>query len=192
MGDKFMRKQDIRKIIKMKRKGLNKDIKEKLDIRIMDNFLNSEYIDKSNVVFIYVSMENEINTISMISKLLNMGKRVAVPKVIPDKKEMVALEIKSLSELNESGAFGILEPDMTKEDIGHKVDLIIVPGLAFDKRGYRIGYGGGFYDKFLEKYNDITTVCLCYNFQIIDNIPYEDFDEKVDVIITEDEMIKIS
>lgn len=192
MGDKFMRKQDIRKIIKRKREDLNRDIKEKLDVKIMDNFFNSEYISKSDVIFIYVSMESEINTINMINKLLDMGKRVAVPKVISDKKEMVALEIKSLSELNESGAFGILEPDMSKKNIGDEVDLVIVPGLAFDKRGYRVGYGGGFYDKFLEKYNTIRRVCLCYNFQIIDNIPYEDFDEKVDVIITEDELIKIS
>ena len=192
MGDKSMRKQDIRKIIKRKREELNKDIKKELDSRIMNNFFDSTYINESNVIFIYVNMESEINTIDIIIKLLDMGKRVAVPKVLPGNKEMVALEIKSLLDLNESGAFGILEPDMSKKDVGNEVDLIILPGLAFDKRGYRIGYGGGFYDRFLERYNSIKRVSLCYNFQIIDNIPEEDFDEAIDTIITEDKIIVIN
>ena len=187
-----MRKQDIRKIIKRKREELNKDIKKELDSRIMNNFFDSTYINESNVIFIYVNMESEINTIDIIIKLLDMGKRVAVPKVLPGNKEMVALEIKSLLDLNESGAFGILEPDMSKKDVGNEVDLIILPGLAFDKRGYRIGYGGGFYDRFLERYNSIKRVSLCYNFQIIDNIPEEDFDEAIDTIITEDKIIVIN
>ncbi|MDO4534690.1 MAG: 5-formyltetrahydrofolate cyclo-ligase [Clostridium perfringens] len=187
-----MRKQDIRKIIRRKREELNKEIKKELDLRIMNNFFQSGYIDKSNVIFIYVNMDSEINTVDIITKLLEMGKRVAVPKVIPGSKEMVALEIKSLSDLNESGAFGILEPDITKKNVGDEVDLIILPGLAFDKRGYRIGYGGGFYDRFLEKYNKVKRLSLCYNFQIIENIPEEDFDEAIDTIITEDKIVKIN
>ncbi len=191
MGDKSMRKQDIRKIIKRKREEIDKQIKKELDLRIMNNFFNSDYINKSNVIFIYVNMESEINTVDIITRLLNMGKRVAVPKVLPGNKEMVALEIKSLSDLNESGAFGILEPDITKKDVGDEVDLIILPGLAFDKRGYRIGYGGGFYDRFLQRYNNVKRVSLCYNFQIIENIPEEDFDEAIDIIITEDKIIRV-
>lgn len=186
-----MRKQDIRKIIKRKREEIDKQIKKELDLRIMNNFFNSDYINKSNVIFIYVNMESEINTVDIITRLLNMGKRVAVPKVLPGNKEMVALEIKSLSDLNESGAFGILEPDITKKDVGDEVDLIILPGLAFDKRGYRIGYGGGFYDRFLQRYNNVKRVSLCYNFQIIENIPEEDFDEAIDIIITEDKIIRV-
>lgn len=191
MGDKSMRKQDIRKIIKRKREEIDKQIKKELDLRIMNNFFNSDYINKSNVIFIYVNMESEINTVDIITRLLNMGKRIAVPKVLPGNKEMVALEIKSLSDLNESGAFGILEPDITKKDVGDEVDLIILPGLAFDKRGYRIGYGGGFYDRFLQRYNNVKRVSLCYNFQIIENIPEEDFDEAIDIIITEDKIIRV-
>ncbi len=192
MGDEFMRKQDIRRIIKRKREELNKDIKKTLDTKIMNNFFNSEYINSNNVIFIYVNMESEINTISIINRLLDMGKRVAVPKVLPGNKEMKALEIKSLSDLNESGAFGILEPDISKKDIGDEVDLIVIPGLAFDKRGYRIGYGGGFYDRFLKIHNKIKRISLCYNFQIIKNVPFEEFDETVDTIITEDKIIRIN
>ena len=187
-----MRKQDIRKIIKRKRQELNKDIKQELDKRVIDNFFNSEYIKDSNIIFIYVGMDSEINTINIINKLLDMGKRVAVPKVLSQNKEMVSLEIKSILDLNESGSFGILEPDISKKDVGNEIDLIIVPGLAFDKRGYRIGYGGGFYDKFLEKHNKIKRISLCYNFQIIENVRNEEFDKRVDTIITEDEIIKIN
>ena len=107
-----MRKQDIRKIIKRKRQELNKDIKQELDKRVIDNFFNSEYIKDSNIIFIYVGMDSEINTINIINKLLDMGKRVAVPKVLSQNKEMVSLEIKSILDLNESGSFGILEPDI--------------------------------------------------------------------------------
>lgn len=192
MGDRAMRKQDIRKIIKRKREELDRDIKKELDLRIMNNFFNSNYVNNSNVIFIYVNMESEINTVDIINKLLDMGKRVAVPKVLSKNKEMVALEIKSLSDLNESGAFGILEPDMSKKDVGNEVDLIILPGLAFDRRGFRVGYGGGFYDKFLEKYDKVQRISLCYNFQIIENIPEEDFDEAIDVIITEDKIMTIN
>lgn len=104
---------------------------------------------------------------------------------------MKALEIKSLLDLNESGAFGILEPEFLNNDVSDMVDLVILPGLAFDEAGNRIGYGGGFYDKFLSKYKDLKKIALCYEFQILKNICKEEFDQRVDEIITEKRIIEI-
>lgn len=186
-----MRKQDIRRIIKTKREELNKDLKGQLDESIKNRFIESEHFEKSNIIFIYVNMDSEINTIDIIKEALRRGKRVAVPKVLPVEKEMVALEIESLLDLNESGSYGILEPGIDKRDVSEEVDLVVLPGLAFEENGYRIGYGGGFYDKFLNKHKDIDKVALCYNFQIISKIPKEDYDQRVDVIMTESKTIVV-
>lgn len=186
-----MRKQDIRRIIKTKREELNKDLKTQLDQSIMNRFIESEYFEKSNIIFIYVNMDSEINTIEIIKESLKRGKRVAVPKVLPVEKEMVALEIKSLLDLNESGSYGILEPGLDKKEVSEQVDLVVLPGLAFEENGYRIGYGGGFYDKFLNKHKNIDKVALCYNFQIISDMPKEDYDQRVDAIMTESKTITV-
>ena len=186
-----MRKQDIRRIIKTKREELNKDLKMQLDESIKNRFIESKYFKESNIIFIYVNMDSEINTIEIIKEALIRGKRIAVPKVLPVEKEMVALEIKSLLDLNESGSYGILEPGMDKNDVSEEVDLVVLPGLAFEENGYRIGYGGGFYDKFLNKHQDINKVALCYNFQIISNMPKDDYDQRVDVIMTESKIITV-
>lgn len=186
-----MRKQDIRKIIKLKREEIDYDIKKQLDENIKERFLNSEYFNESNTIFIYVNMDSEINTIDIIKEALKRGKRVAVPKVLPGNKEMIALEIKSLLDLNESGSYGILEPGMDKQDVGEQIDLIVLPGLAFDESGHRIGYGGGFYDKFLKKHDKVNRMALCYNFQIISNVPKEEYDQDVDLIMTESKVLKI-
>lgn len=186
-----MNKNLIRKEIKIKRDNLDKAKKKDIDKRIRDKFLNSDAFNKSKFIFIYVNMDSEIDTLNIINEAIQKGKRVAVPKVFPILKEMKALEIKSLLDLNESGAFGILEPKFSNNDVSHVVDLVILPGLAFDEDGNRIGYGGGFYDKFLSKYKDLKKIALCYEFQILKNICKEEFDQKVDEIITEKRMIKI-
>lgn len=132
--------------------------------------------------------------VEIIKELLVSDKKVAVPKVIPvslKERQMKALKIESLLQLNESGAFGILEPSIECEDISEEVDLIIIPGLAFDLKGNRLGYGGGFYDRFLSKYPNSKRVALCYDFQVFDEIPHEFFDEKVDLIISEEKIISL-
>lgn len=183
-----MDKGELRKEIKFKRENLSKEIKLKYDDNIKKALFESEVYKNSKVVFIYVNMDSEINTTEIIKELLSSDKKVAVPKVIPinaKERQMKALKIDSMLQLNESGAFGILEPSMECEDISEEVDLIIMPGLAFDVKGNRLGYGGGFYDRFLRKYPNGKRVALCYDFQILDEVPREFFDEKVQVIISE-------
>lgn len=189
-----MDKGELRKEIKLKREILDKNIKLRADEKIRKSLFESEIYKNSKVVFIYVNMDSEINTIDIIKELLTSDKIVAVPKVIPvslKERQMKALKINSMLQLNESGAFGILEPSVECEDISEDVDLIIIPGLAFDINGNRLGYGGGFYDRFLRKYPNSKRVALCYDFQIFDEIPHEFFDEKVDLIISEEKIISL-
>lgn len=189
-----MDKGELRKEIKLKRENLDKNIKLRADEKIRKSLFESKIYKNSKVVFIYVNMDSEINTIDIIKELLTSDKTIAVPKVIPvslKERQMKALKINSLLQLNESGAFGILEPSVECEDISEDVDLIIIPGLAFDINGNRLGYGGGFYDRFLRKYPNSKRVALCYDFQIFDEIPHEFFDEKVDLIISEEKIISL-
>lgn len=187
-----MDKGELRKEIKLKREVLDKDTKKIADEKIIKTLLENDIYKDSKVVFVYVNMDSEINTLEIIKELLVSDKIVAVPKVIPvtlKERQMKALKINSLLQLNESGAFGILEPSIECEDISQQVDLIIIPGLAFDLKGNRLGYGGGFYDRFLRKFPNSKRVALCYDFQIYDEIPHEFFDEKVDLIISEENII---
>lgn len=189
-----MDKGELRKEIKLKRENLNKEIKAKYDENIKKALFESEVYKNSKVVFIYVNMDSEVNTTEIIKDLFSSDKKVAVPKVIPintKERHMKALKIDSMLQLNESGAFGILEPSLECDDISGEVDLIIIPGLAFDIKGNRLGYGGGFYDRFLSKYPNCKRVALCYDFQILEEVPHEFFDEKVQVIISEERIIDL-
>lgn len=189
-----MNKGELRREIKHKRETFDKELKIQADMKIRESFFNSDVFKKSNTVFIYVNMDSEVNTVEIIRELLKLDKVVAVPKVIPINKKvkkMKALKIESLLQLNESGAYGILEPSIECKDISEEVDLIVMPGLAFDTKGNRLGYGGGFYDRFLSKYPKSKRVALCYDFQILDEIPHEFFDEKVQVIISDERIIEL-
>ena len=183
-----MDKGELRKEIKLKRENIDKKTKLKFDEKIRKTLLEKDVYINSKVVFIYVNMDSEVDPLEIIKELLVSNKTLAVPKVIPvtlKERQMKALKIESLLQLNESGAFGILEPSSFCEDVSEEVDLIIIPGLAFDLKGNRLGYGGGFYDRFLSKYPNSKRVALCYDFQIYDEIPHEFFDEKMDLIISE-------
>ncbi len=177
-------KKSLRKEILEKRDLLRKqeiieksrEIKEKL-------LLMPEFINAKTVAF-YVSFSKEVFTHSMIKDLLGK-KRIFVPKVISGK--ITFHEIDNFNELK-SGKLGILEPVTPNRVSYDEIDLIIVPGIAFDKFGHRIGYGFGMYDKLLRNI-ECKKIGFAFNLQIVDKIPKEKFDVAVDKIITEKEVI---
>ena len=178
-------KKDFRELIYSRRQEINDEIKLQWDRIILERLLKSEFYKKAQVIFTYVSFQGEVDTIKFIETALSHGKTVCVPKVISKKEGMEAYKITSLNEL-EKGFYGVLEPRSENQLIlPWDIDLIITPGVAFDKTKGRIGYGGGFYDRFLKRVPSQTDkVALCYTFQIFDHIPMDEFDEKVDFIIT--------
>ncbi|WP_164917243.1 5-formyltetrahydrofolate cyclo-ligase [Clostridium sp. JN-9] len=181
-------KTEIRNKMINKRMNLNNEIKARLDEGIYMNVCKSTIFKKAENIFIYVSLDYEVDTKKIINKAFSLGKSVSVPKVISKSEGMAAVNIKSLSELS-LGKYNILEPEIHNNIASaNEFDLIIVPGLAFDKKGGRLGYGGGFYDRYLKNCSSTCNiVALSYSFQIIDEVPMDINDIKINNIITEKE-----
>lgn len=172
-----------KQILRNKYKEIRKNIKNKevLDNRIFNKIIELEEYKQSDLILIYVSLNDEVDTLKLIEHSLKIGKEVAVPKCEGD--NIVFYNINKLSDLEE-GSFRILEPK-TNEVIGSFSDSIcIIPGIAFDKENNRIGYGRGFYDRFLEKYDGIK-IGLAYEECICDRIDSEINDKKMDIVITD-------
>lgn len=179
-------KKDIRKIIKERRSLLTKEKKENLDKLIFKKVVNSKEYKEAEFIFIFVSYDSEIDTHKIIKQAIVDGKKLCVPKVISLEEGMIVVQIKSFEDL-EAGAYGILEPkDNTLKIDESLIDVSYLPGLAFDRKGGRIGYGGGFYDRFLRKTRkNSKKIALGYSFQILEEVPMSSDDEFIDGIITD-------
>lgn len=190
----FNEKKILRKEILAKRDNIDIVEKGKMDKKISDKFYENKYYRDAKNIFIYISYDSEINTKEIINKALKDYKKIYVPRTEFKTRLMDAVEIVSLDNLIES-EYGILEPSVEEPHINpNELDLIVVPGVAFDRNGGRIGYGAGFYDRYFKKINKdnmkkIAKIALAYDFQILDNIPMNEQDVPVNYIITEKEFI---
>lgn len=178
-------KNIIRKNIALLRNNLSTVERAELNNVIFKKVVNSSEYKKASCVFIFVSYKSEADTHRIIKAALADGKTVCVPKVISRDKGMIAVQVKKFDDLVH-GKFNILEPRDDKFQVcSYRIDLSYVPGLAFDNCGGRLGYGGGYYDRFLEKLrDDCKKVGICYKFQIIDKVPVEEHDILMDKIIS--------
>jgi 5-formyltetrahydrofolate cyclo-ligase len=148
---------------------------------------------KAKIILFYVSTKNEVKTENMIKQALKNGKRVVIPISNIKEKTLTLSELKDFNKELEPGSFNILEPkkEFIRKVSPEEIDLIIVPGVAFDKEGDRIGYGMGFYDNFLSSLKkSVPVIGLAYELQIVDEIPVDDKDVTVDKIVTEERIIK--
>lgn len=185
-----MTKTELRKIIKVKRSLIeNREVKDKA---IFQSVINLEEYKKADTVLCYLSLDDEIKTDELVRYSLENKKRVAVPFCKDENGNMDFYFISSLEDTKE-GTFGVREPNIKKcEKIkDFSSSIIIVPALCYNKNGYRLGYGKGYYDRFLENYTFIS-VGLCYNSLIADEIPVNEFDKPVDIIISENEIIRVN
>lgn len=184
------KKTSLRDKYKKLRLKIPAEVKKHNDKNIYLNILNLTEFFSASTVLCFVSSDNEVDTKKLIEHSLKAGKTVAVPKCLDSSGNMDFFIIDSLKALSPD-SFGILEPDILKckklKDL--KGAVCIVPGLVFDKKGYRIGYGKGYYDRFLEK-NNCLKIGLCYKDFIADTLPYESYDISVDYIVTEKGVIK--
>jgi len=184
----------IRERYKVKNEEIEK-IKEKF-LSLVDRY-------KSNTILLYYPHRNEVDTRPIIRELLKRKKTVLLPKV--EKNHILPIFISDISDLKE-GFAGIKEPE-GKVYPKEKIDIVVVPAVAYDRRGYRLGYGKGFYDRFLKDFQNLKgKLCfktkskrnrlktqfigLAYDFQVLDSLPYEEHDIPVDIIITPREVIE--
>lgn len=172
-----MSKAKFRAELKEIRKNIqNKGIK---NTKIAENFFS--IINDYNTVLLYLSFNDEVDTYKIAEILMQNKIEVYAPKTYGNYMEFYQIE--SLNDLEE-GKFGIKEPKITKKYTHHEKAICIVPGLGFDLNHNRIGYGRGYYDKFLQK-NNVISLALCYNEQILPFIPTDEHDQKIDIIITD-------
>jgi len=177
-------KNEIRKAFLKKRDSLTPFEIFKRSNKIITTLLSLKEFKEAKAIFLYISFGSEVNTHGLI-RLLFGKKKVFVPVVEKEKKEIFISELKEWRELS-SGAYGILEPkkEYIRKGNVKEIEIAVVPGIAFDEDGYRIGYGGGYYDKILKKMNGIK-IGIAYDFQILKRMPHENHDVKMDEIVTE-------
>ena len=175
-----MDKKQLRSIIREKKRAMTpEEIREKSRI-LMEKLLKTKLYQKAQTIYGYLSYNQEVQTLPILAKALEAGKRVAVPKVYGE--EMRFLYLEDLSQVA-PGYGGIPEPIADSPVAEDTHALVLMTGLAFDREGHRIGYGGGFYDRFLAKEPEHPTVALCYEFQMVENLPVESFDVPVDLVL---------
>lgn len=161
--------------------------KRRIDDAITQRVLQSEWFVQAQTLFVYYSTEEEIATHILIQAGLDAGKTVCLPKCLPEHR-MEARQIASLEDLTEQ-TFGIPEPGAHCAVIPREqIDLCLVPALACDRTGYRLGYGGGFYDRFLDGIS-ARTAALCASSRMTECLPREYFDIPCSGIFTENEVI---
>lgn len=178
-----MERQEAKKLLRKHMRLLRDQIsdREEKSGRIAGSVLQMEEVRKAESVFCYVSFRSEVDTAPLLEALWKAGKVTAVPKV--DKEQMAFYEIHSMDDLV-CGYCGIPEPKPGCA-LMKKADIIIMPGLAFDTEGHRLGYGGGFYDRFLAATPHGWKLALAFEEQIQPEIPSEKQDIRVDGIVTD-------
>jgi 5-formyltetrahydrofolate cyclo-ligase len=160
------------------------------DDAIRQTLLSLPELKRAGTVLFYVSIGGEVRTEEAISETLRMGKKVLVPFANANDRTLKISEIHDLDELS-PGAFGIPEPKHPKEFPLNEIDLVVIPGIAFDRSGNRVGYGMGFYDRFLNNLKkNVPLVAVAYDFQIVDSVPRDANDIRVHKIVTEKEVIE--
>jgi 5-formyltetrahydrofolate cyclo-ligase len=178
-------KMNLRARYRKIRENMNAQKKLAMDSAMQSRVLALREYAKNDTVFTYVSKPIEVDTLGLISAALLNHKRVAVPRCVPGTYDMEFYYIQSMDDL-EKGSFGVLEPIVGKCELvtDYEQGLCVVPGLAFDAQGYRLGYGKGYYDRFLSEFKG-TTVGICYTGCVQWNLPHGYYDKPVDLLITE-------
>lgn len=177
----MLSKNEIREQVKSDRMALRQKQETEWDHAICSKILNLRSVRQAFCVYCYISFHHEAGTGKLIESLLDMGKYVAVPKVTG--KKLVFYAIFGKCDL-ESGVMGIMEPKEECLRISDPFAPVIVPGIAFDREGRRIGYGGGYYDRFFEEEPDHKRLGIAYPFQLFDSVPAEPHDRGMDLVIT--------
>lgn len=164
-----------------------------LKSQIIANKLNElDFVKRADTLMCYVSFGSEVYTHGIINAWFSQDKEVCVPRVLKGKgRSMEAVKISSLEEL-EQGTFGVLEPPLEQKNIitPASIDVVIVPGCAFDLNRNRMGYGAGYYDRFLKLIShNCLKVGIAFDFQIMEKIPCNELDIPMDILITEERII---
>lgn len=191
-----MKKKELRKILLAERQALDVDERARMDAAIAQRVMELPEFQDANVVFSYVSIGSEVDTRELIRAAWAAGKKVAAPRCVPHTRLLEWYAIDSFDGLVTS-SFGIDEPERDRrllvdsEQVGSINSIALVPGLTFDRRGYRLGYGGGFYDVFLSEYSGVS-VGLCREVAFRNKLLRRGmFDLPVGIVATDERLLRI-
>lgn len=186
-------KKEIRQKVRQKRQKLKEELWKENSAAVTASVISHPWFQEAKDIYTYVAYDREVRTHEIIDEAFERGKNVWVPKITG--KTMHFCRIESMNELK-PGAYGILEPaDCPKNSSdGLPVEdeyssLVIMPGVGFDEQCHRIGYGGGYYDRYLTRNPGIRKIALAFEFQIFSEIPHQEHDICPDIVITENQMI---
>ncbi len=184
----------LRKEVLERRDQQSDQDKRRKSDRIRTTLLERDELRRCSSIFIYVSFRSEVQTSGIIEHLLAQGKTVSVPLTRVAEKRLEIIQINDPTRDLAPGYCGIPEP---REELAasaalpaESLDLIILPGSVFDERGGRFGYGGGYYDRLLAQAPTITRIALAYEMQVVQKLPLQDHDELLDMIVTEERLIR--
>lgn len=180
-------KKAIRKQIFAARKTYTDQEIEQWSREITEHLTTLPEFQAASQILVYADYNHEVMTGFLIEEAWKVGKEVAVPKV--DGKNMIFYKLTDFAQL-EPGYFGIPEP-VCGEIVEWENALMIMPGVAFDKANHRVGYGGGFYDRYLEKHPKVKRIAIAFEFQILSEVPTEPTDISPEIIVTEKQCIRI-
>lgn len=186
----YLEKRILRQTAMSKLKSLTKGEKIHIEGKIFDTLINSDIWKKANVIGLTIAQDFEWNTQALIEMAWKQNKTIVIPKCYPQEKKLVFYKFTSYNQL-ENVYMNLREPKPIEHMKINKneIDLLIVPGLLFDYEGYRIGFGGGYYDRFLKDFPS-ETVAMCCNDQLKSNLPKEPYDIPVDHLVTETGLIR--
>ena len=175
-----MDKKELRRVIREQKRAMTEAEIVRRSEALGKLFLDSEAYKNAKTIYGYLPYNQEVRTVPMLEQALRDGKRLAVPKCYGDEMRFIFMD--DLSKV-EKGYAGIPEPIADEPIADDETALVLMPGLAFDREGHRIGYGGGFYDKFLEAEPGHLTLALCYEFQMLPHLDTEAHDIPVDYVL---------
>jgi 5-formyltetrahydrofolate cyclo-ligase len=178
----------LRKQLRGVRAALPTSACEARSAQIAKRVLAFEELERATTVLAFASIRNEVRTRPMVEALINVGKRVALPRVVDD---TLVLHVVERDTVLVEGAFSVPEPPPDAPRLQPSdVDFALIPALAVDPRGHRIGYGGGYYDRLLPALRRATTCAVAYDFQLIAEVPANPFDAVVDLVVTDARVIR--
>ena len=175
-----MNKQELRRAIRERKRAMTPEEIETRSAVLAEKFAQSDAYKAAKTIYGYLPYNQEVRTVPMLARALAEGKKVAVPKVYGEEMKFIYLD--DLTQVAK-GYAGIPEPIADEPVAQDETALVLMPGLAFDREGHRIGYGGGFYDKFLAREPHHPTLALCYDFQMQEHLETQEFDIPVDTVL---------
>lgn len=178
-----MSKQNLRQEMRLRKKTYGSEQLSRMSQPIIEALLAHPRLMSAHTILLYASLADEVDTHELINTLLRQGKTLLLPVVVDDHTMKICRYTHDTNIAH--GVFGIMEPQAEAFTDYEQINLALVPGMAFDRHGHRLGRGKGYYDRFLSQAKDCYKIGVCFPFQLVDEVPTDEHDVRMDEVITQ-------